>query len=291
MNNMTTGLKKLLTNKNTVTILGVVLAVVVLYAGYNWRVKAATNPIEVPYATKTISAGTEITEEAVGTINVPPAMLVGDVIRDRQNVIGKYAMADTVIPEGSLFYGRAVCEQEQLPASIILQYPKGYVLYYMSVNMETTYSNSIYPGNYIDVYLKASIRNQEGTGESKVTFGKLLENRLDTKPILLPNNNIYIIGTNNISKKLVPGLFFMLKSREVAAYPNVTCEIYDINKNFSEKTDICPIIKMNYYQPIMMQNNKILIFSELNLINEDEKKSYTSQVEILNIGEISNDIK
>ncbi len=176
MNNMTTGLKKLLTNKNTVTILGVVLAVVVLYAGYNWRVKAATNPIEVPYATKTISAGTEITEEAVGTINVPPAMLVGDVIRDRQNVIGKYAMADTVIPEGSLFYGRAVCEQEQLPASIILQYPKGYVLYYMSVNMETTYSNSIYPGNYIDVYLKASIRNQEGTGESKVTFGKLLEN-------------------------------------------------------------------------------------------------------------------
>lgn len=122
-------------------------------------------------------------------------------------------------------------------------------------------------------------------------IGKLLENRLDTKPILLPNNNIYIIGTNNISKKLVPGLFFMLKSREVAAYPNVTCEIYDINKNFSEKTDICPIIKMNYYQPIMMQNNKILIFSELNLINEDEKKSYTSQVEILNIGEISNDIK
>lgn len=175
MNNMKTGLKKALTNKNTVTVLGVILAVIVLYVGYNWRVKTATNPIQVPYATKTISAGTEITEDMVDVTDVPPAMLKGDVIRDKQNVVGKYTMADTVIPEGSLFYGRAVCEQEQLPANIILKYPKGYVLYYMSVNMETTYSNSIYPGNYIDVYLKASLLNQDGS-TGKVTFGKLLEN-------------------------------------------------------------------------------------------------------------------
>lgn len=143
MNNMKTGLKRALTNKNTVTILGVILAVIVLYVGYNWRVKSATNPISVPYAVKTISAGTEITEDMVGVTDVPPAMLKGDVIRDKQAVVGKYAMADTVIPEGSLFYGRAVAEQEQLPASIILKYPKGYVLYYMSVNMETTYSLSL----------------------------------------------------------------------------------------------------------------------------------------------------
>ena len=63
MNNMKTGLKRALTNKNTVTILGVILAVIVLYVGYNWRVKSATNPISVPYAVKTISAGTEITED------------------------------------------------------------------------------------------------------------------------------------------------------------------------------------------------------------------------------------
>ena len=175
MNNMSTGLKKFLSNKNTVTILGVILMVVVIYIGYNWRVNVATNPIEVPYAIKTISAGTLITEDAVGTIEVPPAMLVGDAIRDSQSVIGKYTMADTIIPEGSLFYSRAVCEEEQLPASIILKYPKGYVLYYMPVNMETTYSNSIYPNNYIDVYLKADIKTQEGESTS-VTFGKLLEN-------------------------------------------------------------------------------------------------------------------
>ncbi len=172
---MKNGLKKMLTNKNTVTILGVFAAVIVLYIGYNWRVSSATNPIEVPYAIKTISAGTKITEADVGTIKVPPAMLKGNPITDKKYVIGKYAMADTVIPVGSLFYSRSVCEAEQLPANIILKYPKGYVLYYMHVDMTTTYSNSIYPGNYIDVYLKAAIKDANG-GESKVTFGKLLEN-------------------------------------------------------------------------------------------------------------------
>lgn len=175
MNNVSTGIKKLITNKNTVTILGVLLAVVVIYVGYNWRVSAATNPIEVPYAVSTISAGTQITDEQVGTIEVPPAMLVGNVIRDKQNVVGKYTMADTIIPEGSLFYSRAICEKDQLPSSIILKYPKGYVLYYMQVNMETTYSNSIYPNNYIDVYLKADVKTNEGESTS-VTYGKLLEN-------------------------------------------------------------------------------------------------------------------
>ena len=172
---MKTGLKKMLTNKNTVTVLGVILAVVVLYIGYNWRVSSATNPIEVPYAIRTISAGTQITEADVGTMKVPPAMLKGDPATDSRSVIGKYAMADTVIPVGSLFYKRSICEAEQLPANIILKYPKGYVLYYMKVDMTTTYSNSIYPGNYIDVYLKAAILDGNG-GNSKVTFGKLLEN-------------------------------------------------------------------------------------------------------------------
>ncbi|MBP3800062.1 MAG: hypothetical protein ILA19_03665 [Bacilli bacterium] len=172
---MKSGIKKMLTNKNTVTILGVIAAVVVLYIGYNWRVSSATNPIEVPYAIRTISAGTQITEDDIGIMKVPPAMLKGNPMTDSRSVIGKYAMADTVIPVGSLFYSRSICEAEQLPANIILKYPKGYVLYYMSVNMTTTYSNSIYPGNYIDVYLKAAILDANG-GNSKVTFGKLLEN-------------------------------------------------------------------------------------------------------------------
>lgn len=178
MNNISIGIKKFLTNKNTVTIIGVVAAVLVLYIGYNWRVKQATNPISVPYAVKTIKPGLQITEDMVGETEVPPSMLKGDVIRSKESVINKYANADSIIPEGSLFYSRAVVEKEMLPNSIILDYPKGYVLYYMDVNTTTTYGNSIYPGNYIDIYLKAinKIEDSNDAGNDKIMVGKLLEN-------------------------------------------------------------------------------------------------------------------
>ena len=71
MNNFSTGLKKFFSNKNTVTVIGILLAIVILYIGYNWRVNQAINPITVPYATTTITAGTQITEDMIGTMEVP----------------------------------------------------------------------------------------------------------------------------------------------------------------------------------------------------------------------------
>ena len=180
MGNLSTGIKKFLQNKNTVTVLGVVAAIIILYVAYNMRVQSAINPINVPYAKEQISPGTQITSSMVGTRAVPPSMLEGDVITSHSAVIDKYASADTVIPAGSLFYSRTVVEKEQLPANIILSYPKGYVLYNMAVTTETTYGNSVYPGNYIDIYLKAVNKIAEGeemtADANKIMLGKLMSN-------------------------------------------------------------------------------------------------------------------
>ena len=182
MGNLGSGIKKFLQNKNTVTVLGVIIAVAVLYISYNARVKAAINPIVVPYAKETISPGVQIKDSMVGTMEIPPAMIKGDVLRNQGDVIDKYSNADTIIPEGSLFFKRNVVEKEQLPANIILSYPKGYVLYNMPVDTESTYGNSVYPGNYIDIYLKAvntltDEQIQAGNADAdKIMYGKLLEN-------------------------------------------------------------------------------------------------------------------
>lgn len=180
MGNLTTGIKKFLQNKNTVTVLGVVVAIIVLYVAYNMRVQSAINPINVPYAKEQISPGTQITANMVGTRAVPPSMLEGDVITSQSAVIDKFSSADTVIPAGSLFYERTVVEKEQLPGNIILTYPKGYVLYNMSVTTQTTYGNSVYPGNYIDIYLKAVNKIAEGeemtADANKIMLGKLMSN-------------------------------------------------------------------------------------------------------------------
>ncbi len=175
-----TGLKKFFQNKNTVTVIGIIAAIIILYVAYNMRVQSAINPVNVPYAKVQINPGTQITADMVGTRAVPPSMLEGNVLTAQNQVIDKYSSADTVIPAGSLFYQRTVVEKEQLPANIILTYPKGYVLYNMSVTTATTYGNSIYPGNYIDIYLKAVNRLSEGeqatADADKIMLGKLLSN-------------------------------------------------------------------------------------------------------------------
>lgn len=182
MGNLTTAIKKFLQNKNTVTVLGVVLAIVVLYVAYTARIKSSINPVTVPYATEKIASGTQITKSMVSTREVPPSMLEGDVITNVSEIIDKYSAADTVIPEGSLFYKSAVVEKEQLPDNIILEYPKGYVLYNLSVDTNSTYGNSVYPGNYIDIYFKAVNKIDENNTEQltadadKILLGKLMAN-------------------------------------------------------------------------------------------------------------------
>ena len=143
MNNLIVGVKKFFTNKNTVTVVGVILAIVVLYIGYNMRINQAITPVTVPYALEEINPSTQITEDMVGTKEIPSAMADDTIITNSADVIDMYANGDSVIPEGSLFYKRSVVTRDQLPDSIILDYPKGYVLYNLSVDMASTYSNSI----------------------------------------------------------------------------------------------------------------------------------------------------
>lgn len=178
MGNILGNIKKIIINKNIVTFFGLILCIVIIFISYNSRINSSINPITVPYAKEKIASGTLITSKMVGTTQIPPSMLEGDVLTNISDVVDKYSNADTIIPEGSLFYERTVVEKEELPANIILDYPSGYVLYNMRVNTQTTYGNSIYPGNYIDIYLKVetldTTQNQTQSSDAKVMLGKLL---------------------------------------------------------------------------------------------------------------------
>ncbi len=184
MGNLTSGLKKFMQNKNTVTVVGFVGVIIFLYFVYVWRVNSAINPIVVPYANDQIAAGTQITEAMISTTEVNPAGLKGDIILNKGEIIDKYSAADSVIPKGSFFFKRTVVEKEQLPANIILEYPKGYVLYNLAVTTDSTYGNSVYPGNYIDIYLKSvykvndndNMTPEERQNADKIMYGELLSN-------------------------------------------------------------------------------------------------------------------
>lgn len=162
--------KQLFKSKNFVTGLCAVLIVLVLVIGYNMRINSATKPVTLPVAKDTIQPKTLITEDMIEYKEVPNAALGGNFKANANEIIGMYTNVNTIIPAGSMFYTEALTSKDDLPDTALYDKPEDETLYYLTVNMLTTFSNSILPGNYIDIYI--STKDDAG----KAMVGKLLEN-------------------------------------------------------------------------------------------------------------------
>lgn len=171
MNNFSNSLKRFFGNKNTVTIIGVLICILVLYVGYNYRIKQATTPVRVPYANQTIQPRTLITADMISYTEVLPSTLKGKYILNANLIINKYSNYNTIIPAGSMFYSDAVINERDLPDSAFGAIPEGYTVVSFPVTMASTYGNSMYPGNYINLYFKAINEDTK-----KLVFGKLISN-------------------------------------------------------------------------------------------------------------------
>lgn len=169
MNGFFNSLKRLLKNKNTVTIIGVVVVLGILYWGYSSSVNNAVNPVNIPVASQTIKSRTKITSDMVTTIRISNIAVTDNVYRRAADVIGKFTNVNTIVPEGSMFYYEAVVDNSDFKDSIFENLKKGEIPYLFKVDIEKSYGNSIYPGNLIDIYMKAI------DDSGKVVVGKLLE--------------------------------------------------------------------------------------------------------------------
>ena len=173
MNNLVASAKRFLKNKNMVTIIGVIIILILLYVGYSTQINRAVEPIQIPVATQTIQPRTEITDDMVELIDMPNVSLSDNVIRSRSQIVGMYSNVNSVIPEGSMFYTDTVISEDELPDTqrSTVKVKSGEVVYNFPVDMESTYGNSIFPGNKIDIYMKVG----DGRDE-KIMIGKLIEN-------------------------------------------------------------------------------------------------------------------
>ena len=171
MNNLVASAKKFFKNKNVVTIIGVVVILILLYVGYSTQINQAVEPIQVPVATQTIQPRTEITDDMVQMVDMPNVSISDNVIRSRSQIVGQYSNVNSVIPEGSMFYTDTVISGDELPDAAFAKVKAGEVVYNFPVDMESTYGNSIFPGNMIDIYMKVG----DGTDE-RIMLGKLIEN-------------------------------------------------------------------------------------------------------------------
>ena len=65
MNNFMISLKRFFKNKNTVTIIGVILIILILFIGYRTQIKNQVKPVQVPVAAETIQPRTKITSDMI----------------------------------------------------------------------------------------------------------------------------------------------------------------------------------------------------------------------------------
>lgn len=170
MNNLIFNLRKFIANKNTVTFIGVILIVLILYIGYTWRVNQQLTEYQIPYAVKKIEPRTKITSNMIATAKIPANLVKGKIIRTATNVVGKWTKVNTIIPEGSVFYQDTIVDEKELPNAAFLEIPSGYTAFNLPADISSTYGNSFLPGDYIHIYLKAL------DTDGKIVIGKLVEN-------------------------------------------------------------------------------------------------------------------
>ena len=207
MGNIVLKLKRFLGNKNTVTILCVLSGVAVLLVGYNYRVNQAVQPVSVPYALKRMEPKTKIEAENVGTIKVSGAFVEQNknLVTSKNYILSSeyYVNYDTVIPEGGLFYKDQIVTKDKLPDTAFDDIPEGSTIFSLSVDSHSTYGNSIMPGNYIDLYLKATDEN------GKVIFGKFIES---IKVLSVRDSSGKDVFSDSESQKSSAELLFAVKN-------------------------------------------------------------------------------
>ena len=172
MNNFGIAFKKFITNKNTVTILGIIVILVLLYFGYDRTVKKSVDPINVPVAAKRIVAEQPITNDDISFKKVSRVVVGENVLTSLADIVGKYTNIGVTIPEGSMFYSEWLVNEDDLPGKWIdmVDFANGEEAYYYSTSFEDTLGNIVLPDSYVDIYMKAADEN------GMMMIGKLLEN-------------------------------------------------------------------------------------------------------------------
>ena len=147
-----------------------------------------------------------------------PAMVNSSTIKDVKYIVGKWSNYNTMIPKGSLFYNKTIVSSDELPDSAFVNIPSGYTAYNLPVTTKTTYGNSIFPNNYIDIYLKVL------DADGKPTVGKLIEN---VKVLAVKDKNGRHVFENSDEERTPAVIIFALPEdmhlllREAAYLENV----------------------------------------------------------------------
>ncbi len=201
-------IKRFFSNPNTLTFLLVIAMIIVVYFVYSYMVKRAVQPATLPYALQKITAKKEITRDMVGTVKISGSFITASgrgLLQNRRDIEGKYVAEGYQVPEKSFFYSEQLIDEKTAEKTPIADAPDGYTIFDLDVNFHTTYGCSIMPGNYIDLFLKAT------DDEDAIMFGKFIESLKVTK--VVDKNGEDVFATDS-DKKPNPAKIYFIVPRE-----------------------------------------------------------------------------
>lgn len=161
---------RFLKNKNTVTVIGIILIVAILWAGYYFTLQRQVKPISVPVAATTIQPRTQITSDMITYVDVPQAYIGENAITSEAEILSMYSQYNTVIPQGSMFYREAITTEQAMPNYLLKLLEDGEIGISYDISEGNMTGFNIMPDEKIDLYMK--IETEDGS----IMFGKLLEN-------------------------------------------------------------------------------------------------------------------
>ena len=231
MSNILAKIKNLFLNKNTVTILGVLAGVIALWFAYSVTLDKAVKPQRVPVASKDLTAGTIITKDDIEYVDVnSDALKKASVITNSSQLIGYYVTNNTSVVRGSMFYKSQVVSKDKLIDRDLETVPEGYRLYWLKVDNTTTYANSIYPGDKIDLWLKTKY-------DGKYIYEEFITNIEVLSVKDSKGQNVFDVTTGRIPAVLVfavPDELFAYLSK-IGYLSNMDLYPVPINKKNSDK--------------------------------------------------------
>ena len=234
--NSGSAIKRLIGNKNTVTLLGVIACIAILIIGYNTRVAGQISPMSVPYAKEAIKSRTLITSDMVGRIKISSSYVSqsSNLKTSVSEVVNSYASYKTNIPKGSLFYDESIVNADEMPDAAFANIPDGNTVFCLGVDDKKTFNNSIRAGSYIDLYM--SVTNPENN--DKVIFARLVESirvlavKDNNGNNILKNSSLYGSPTQLLFS-VEEDMFLLLKRAQLITSVHVDIEPVIRNQNYS----------------------------------------------------------
>lgn len=161
--------------KNPGFLVPLVLALAVtflFYKGTERQTLATLQPVQVPIAKVQLSEHTLIKKEDIGMVTVPGKGVPPNIIRDPNELVGKYVGTKYTVPKNGYFYKDAISKLEDIPSRISMMLGPNELGVTMRINLEKSVANSLKEGQYVQVRFFTS------KTPSKQLFEGVLEDKI-----------------------------------------------------------------------------------------------------------------